>query len=393
MLRRIAPDLPVSIGDCDRERVPATVSYDLELRDVRKVYGNGTIAVERFDLRVERGEFISFVGPSGCGKTTTLRMIAGFEAITAGEVLIRGQRINELPAERRPTSTIFQNFALFPHMSVQANIEYGLAVKGLAPAERRAKARGMIEKLELADVAARRPDGLSGGQRQRVALARSLVVEPEILLLDEPLGALDANLRKSIQNELKLLQRNLGITFVFVTHAQSEALVLSDRVVVMNRGTIEQLSTPYELYRRPKTPFVARFIGRNALIGGRMIGLSDGLCAVDTPHGALRGRGNGEDLGPGDAAIVVVPSEAIDIHPAGRSGGMPDLGRDANGLSGQVISSDVVGHTLFLVVRLGDGAEVRVESHVARYAVDLVAVGCDVALSWAAEESTIIRQD
>jgi ABC-type Fe3+/spermidine/putrescine transport system ATPase subunit len=215
------------------------MTYDLELSGVGKVYDNGTVAVRDFDLAVERGEFIAFVGPSGCGKTTTLRMIAGFETITTGEIKIRGSRINELPAERRPTSTIFQNFALFPYMTVRQNIEYGLAVKRLAKPERRRKADGIMAKLELTDVAERRPDGLSGGQRQRVALARGLVVEPDILLLDEPLGALDANLRKSIQNELKLLQRDLGITFIFVTHAQSEALVLSDRVVVMNRGAIE----------------------------------------------------------------------------------------------------------------------------------------------------------
>lgn len=368
------------------------MSYDLELRDVRKVYDNGTIAVDDFQLQVERGEFVSFVGPSGCGKTTTLRMIAGFEAITDGDVLIRGSRVNDLPAERRPTSTIFQHFALFPHMTVRANVEYGLAVKGMPAAERRAKADVMIEKFDLGPVASRRPTGLSGGQRQRVALARSLVVEPDILLLDEPLGALDANLRKSIQNELKLLQRNLGITFIFVTHAQSEALVLSDRVVVMNRGTIEQLSPPYELYTRPKTPFVARFIGHNALLAGHVVALDGDMCAVDTPHGQLLGHANDKGLRVRSSAYVVVPAEAIDVHPmAQREEVVGDYA--GNVVEAKVTTEDIVGHTLFLVLALSDGQEVRVESHAERYqAAQKPTVGQQVLLAWKPERATVIRQ-
>ncbi|MBN9027717.1 MAG: ABC transporter ATP-binding protein, partial [Rhizobiales bacterium] len=175
------------------------MGYDLELINLGKTYDDGTTAVANFDLSVTKGEFIAFLGPSGCGKTTTLRMIAGFESITSGDIRIRGQRVNDLPPERRPTSTIFQSYALFPHMTVRRNIGYGLEVKGMAKAERDAKVERMIANLGLEDIADRRPDKLSGGQRQRIALARGLVVEPDILLLDEPLGALDANLRKSIQ--------------------------------------------------------------------------------------------------------------------------------------------------------------------------------------------------
>jgi ABC-type Fe3+/spermidine/putrescine transport system ATPase subunit len=224
-----------------------SVDFDLQLKNVGKVYDNGTPAVIDFNLGVEKGEFIAFLGPSGCGKTTTLRMIAGFEDITSGDILVRGRRINDIPPERRPTSMIFQNYALFPHMSVRANVGYGLAVKGMPKVERNAKVDGILDKLGLSDIADSLTHKLSGGQRQRIALARGLIVEPEILLLDEPLGALDANLRKTIQAELKLLQRNLGVTFVFVTHAQSEALTLSDRIVVMNQGRIEQISSPAEL--------------------------------------------------------------------------------------------------------------------------------------------------
>ena len=214
------------------------MAYDLQLSHIGKVYENGTPAVIDFNLDVDKGEFIAFLGPSGCGKTTTLRMIAGFETITSGDLMIRGKRVNDLAPEQRPTSMIFQNYALFPHMTVRQNVHFGLEVKKTPVAEANRKVDRILDKLGLTEVADVRPTRLSGGQRQRIALARSLVVEPDILLLDEPLGALDANLRKSIQNELKLLQRDLGITFVFVTHAQSEALALSDRIVVIDRKSV-----------------------------------------------------------------------------------------------------------------------------------------------------------
>ncbi|MGH1483671.1 MAG: ABC transporter ATP-binding protein, partial [Geminicoccales bacterium] len=236
-------------------------AYDLELIKLRKMFPNGTVAVDDVDLQVERGEFISFVGPSGCGKTTTLRMIAGLEDATSGKIMIRGGDVTDMPTEQRPTSTIFQNYAIFPHMSVRDNVAFGLNVRKLQASEVKKRTDDILEKLQLTDVADAKERALSGGQKQRLALARGLAVEPDILLLDEPLGALDANLRKSIQEELKLLQRRLGITFVFVTHAQAEALSMADRVIVMNQGKVEQISEPFELYTRPKTPFVARFIG------------------------------------------------------------------------------------------------------------------------------------
>jgi ABC-type Fe3+/spermidine/putrescine transport system ATPase subunit len=211
------------------------VTYDLELINVRKVYDGGAPAVIDFNLSVTKGEFVAFLGPSGCGKTTTLRMIAGFESITSGDILIRGKQVSDVPPERRPTAMIFQNYALFPHMTVRDNVRFGLDVKKMPKPERDAKVERILDTLGLVDIGDVRPDRLSGGQKQRIALARALVIEPDILLLDEPLGALDANLRKKVQNELKLLQRRLGVTFVFVTHAQSEALALSDRIVVMTQ--------------------------------------------------------------------------------------------------------------------------------------------------------------
>jgi len=366
------------------------VVYDLELVKVGKVYDNGTPAVIDFNLAVTKGEFIAFLGPSGCGKTTTLRMIAGFEAISSGDVMIRGVRINDLPPERRPTSMIFQNYALFPHMTVRRNVGYGLEVKGLSKAERDAKVDRILATLGLEDIADRRPDKLSGGQRQRIALARGLVVEPDILLLDEPLGALDANLRKAIQNELKLLQKTLGITFVFVTHAQSEALSLSDRIVVMSQGRIEQISPPHQLYTRPNTPFVAQFIGRNTILDGSVRTLRGGEAVVETPLGVLVGAANGP-VREGGRAQVVVPAEAIEVHAAlegtretvaARSGG--------NVIAGRIHRSDVVGHVSHLAVELPGGRLVSLEAHVDKYPPGAFLPGGDILLAWAPAEATVI---
>lgn len=366
------------------------MAYDLELAKIGKIYDNGTVAVQEFDLQVDKGEFISFVGPSGCGKTTTLRMIAGFESITSGDVLIRGKRINDLPAEHRPTSTIFQNYALFPHMSVRQNIEYGLMMKGMRARERHEKADGLMEKLELLEIADRKTDALSGGQRQRIALARGLIVEPEILLLDEPLGSLDANLRKSIQNELKLLQRNLGITFIFVTHAQSEALVLSDRVIVMNMGRVEQISPPYELYTRPQTNFVANFIGRNTLIPGTVKTMGDGAASVETEYGLLTGTPNDPVLQVNSSAMVVVPSEAIDVYALSEDKDALEQRYGGNLVEGAVRNREVVGHTVFYLIGLPDGRELNIESHVGKYSSAFTGENTGVYVTWNPSEATVI---
>jgi putative spermidine/putrescine transport system ATP-binding protein/spermidine/putrescine transport system ATP-binding protein len=366
------------------------LAHDHELIRVGKVYDNGTPAVIDFDLAVAKGEFISFLGPSGCGKTTTLRMIAGFESITSGDILIRGNRINDLPPERRPTSMIFQNYALFPHMTVRRNIGYGLEVKNVPKAEREAKVDRIIANLGLGDVADKRPDKLSGGQRQRIALARGLVVEPDILLLDEPLGALDANLRKAIQAELKILQKTLGITFVFVTHAQSEALSLSDRIVVMNQGRVEQISPPHTLYTRPDTPFVAQFIGRNVVLDGAVRSLVDARAVVETPLGVLSGTGNGP-LATGGAAKVVVPAEAIDVHVA-LEGTRDTVGAVTGGnvVGAKIRRSDVVGHISHLLVELDGGREITLEAHIDKYPPGAFRTGGDVLLAWRPEEATVI---
>jgi ABC-type Fe3+/spermidine/putrescine transport system ATPase subunit len=365
------------------------VNFDLELINVRKVYDGGTPAVIDFNLNVTRGEFIAFLGPSGCGKTTTLRMIAGFESITSGNILIRGKQVNDVPAEQRPTAMIFQNYALFPHMTVRENVRFGLDVKKTPKPERETKVERMLEKLALTDIGGARPDRLSGGQKQRIALARALVVEPDILLLDEPLGALDANLRRSIQNELKLLQRHLGITFVFVTHAQSEALALSDRIVVMNAGRIEQVSAPYDLYTRPKTLFVARFIGRNALISGQVLAEKDGSVTLDTAFGGIVGPSFGQTVRIGDSACFAVPAEAIDILPFSTPHQRLIETYGGNPVKARIESIQQVGHIVQISAAIGAMEPVVVEGHADKYAGHYEA-GSEVLLAWRREAATLI---
>jgi putative spermidine/putrescine transport system ATP-binding protein/spermidine/putrescine transport system ATP-binding protein len=364
--------------------------FDLELIKVGKVYDNGTMAVDAFDLSVSKGEFIAFLGPSGCGKTTTLRMIAGFESISSGEMKIKGKRMNDVPPQRRPTSMIFQNYALFPHMTVRRNVGYGLEVKGLPKSERDAKVDHILATLALEDVAERRPDKLSGGQRQRIALARGLAVEPDILLLDEPLGALDANLRKAIQNELKLLQRNLGVTFVFVTHAQSEALALSDRIVVMNQGRVEQISPPHQLYTRPNTPFVAQFIGRNTIFSGEIKGTAGDTASVETPAGVLSGHVRSA-LAEKTKANLVIPAEAIELHPA-QAAARDRIAHDFGGnlIDARIARFDVIGHVSQIGATLPDGRLIALEAHIDKYRPAAFPVGSDIILSWKPAEATVI---
>jgi len=243
---------------------PTNGAPAIQLVGLHKVFGSGAhevVAVESVDLSIEQGEFFSLLGPSGSGKTTVLRMIAGFESPTSGAVLLGGRDVTHRPPYDRDVNTVFQDYALFPHMTVVQNVEYGLKVKGVARSQRRQRAIEALENVRLTDFVHRKPNQLSGGQRQRVALARALINRPKVLLLDEPLGALDLKLREEMQVELKIIQRDVGITFVFVTHDQGEALSMSNRVAVFNHGRIEQVGTPREIYSHPTTEFVAGFVG------------------------------------------------------------------------------------------------------------------------------------
>jgi spermidine/putrescine transport system ATP-binding protein len=256
----------------------------LSLQGLRKTYGP-VVALGRVSLEVEAGEFLTLLGPSGCGKTTLLRLIAGFESPDEGRIRLGDRDLTGLPPYRRPVNTVFQHYALFPHLSVAKNVAFGLEMAGRSRAEIEERVPRALEQVRLRDLGARRIDQLSGGQRQRVALARALVLEPEVLLLDEPLGALDRKLREEMQLELRSLHRRLGRTFVFVTHDQEEALALSDRVVVMNGGRIEQLGAPGELYERPATRFVADFLGVRNLLEVTVRSTSSEGARLATPGG------------------------------------------------------------------------------------------------------------
>jgi len=252
------------------------MTYAVEFQDVSRLYGD-VRAVDGVSIAINDGEFFSMLGPSGSGKTTCLRLIAGFEQLSGGAIKIFGKEASELPPWQRDVNTVFQDYALFPHMSIIDNVAYGLMVKGIGKKERHAMAQEALEKVALSHVQARKPSQLSGGQRQRVAIARALVNKPRVLLLDEPLGALDLKLREQMQFELKKLQQDLGITFIFVTHDQGEALSMSDRVAVFNNGRIEQIDTPRELYLRPRTPFVAGFVGTSNVFD---TGMTEKLCGM-----------------------------------------------------------------------------------------------------------------
>ena len=290
-------------------------AHALDIADVRKSFGT-VQALRGVSLQVGRGEFLSFLGPSGCGKTTLLRIIAGFETPSAGQVQLDGKPIDHLPPYRRPVGFVFQNLALFPHLSVANNVGFGLAIRReRGPAARR-KVDEALALVELQGFGERRVNQLSGGQRQRVALARALIMQPEVLLLDEPLSALDLKLRRQLQGELKQLQRRTGTTFIFVTHDQEEALAMSDRVAVFQAGTIDQIGTPEDVYRRPATRFVAEFVGETNILQARR----DGAEAVlETIGGA---RAPAPPLMPAAAALSLRP-ESVEILPAGSRSGIP----------------------------------------------------------------------
>ena len=268
-------------------------SYDVELIDATKTFGD-VVAVDHVDLAVKTGEFVSVIGPSGCGKRTTMRMIAGLDQPDSGQIIILGQQMEGVPPYERNVALVFQSFALFPHLDVLGNVEFGLKMRGVNKTERRERALRALRTVGLEGFAQRRIGQLSGGQRQRVALARALVVEPALILLDEPLGSLDARLRIEMQSELKTLQQQLGITFIHVSHNQGEALAMADRIVVMNEGRFEQVDTPANIYGSPRTRFVAQFVGTNNIFDGPVVARDGSTAIVETPAGHLKVAANGD---------------------------------------------------------------------------------------------------
>jgi putative spermidine/putrescine transport system ATP-binding protein len=293
-----------SVPDTASPAAPATDQVAVRLEGVEKRFGD-VVAVDRVDLEVYRGEFFSVLGPSGSGKTTCLRMIAGFEAPTGGRVVLAGRDVTGLAPYERDVNTVFQDYALFPHMSVGDNVEYGLKVKGVAREERRRRMAEALRMVRLEGFERRKPSQLSGGQRQRVALSRALINQPSVLLLDEPLGALDLKLRQEMQIELKSIQQRVELTFIYVTHDQEEALTMSDRLAVMNAGRIEQVGTPAEVYERPTTSFVAGFVGVSNTISGEAAGLVTGSpAAITVRPEKIRMIDPGVEAGPGEASLT-----------------------------------------------------------------------------------------
>ncbi len=336
---------------------PARPAAAISLRDLTKTFGSVT-AVDGIDLDIEDGEFFSMLGPSGSGKTTVLRMVAGFESPTRGEVLLNGDDVTHAPPFARDVNTVFQDYALFPHMNVLENVEYGLRVKKVRGAARRTRADEALETVQLHGFAERRPHQLSGGQRQRVALARALVNRPKVLLLDEPLGALDLKLRREMQIELKQLQREVGITFVFVTHDQEEALTMSDRIAVFNHGRVEQVATPIDLYEQPSTGFVAGFVGTSNLL--------EGSAAVKLV---------------GDEGPFSIRPEKIQLHPADQSADPGDGICEARGVVREVV---YLGSSTHSVVDLDVGGQLTVLQQNLESSIDhaLAHRGQPVLLTW-----------
>ena len=364
---------------------------DVRLERVTKRFGDFT-AVDDLSLAIEHGEFFSLLGPSGCGKTTTLRMIGGFEEATAGTIYLGEQAVTELPPFKRDVNTVFQNYALFPHLSVYENVAFGLRRRKVRNDQVRGRVAEMLELVELPGYEQRKPSQLSGGQQQRVALARALINHPRVLLLDEPLGALDLKLRKQMQIELKRIQTEVEITFVYVTHDQEEAMTMSDRIAVMRAGRIEQLGSPEELYERPRTTFVAGFLGVSNLLDGEV---------------ASRG-GDFVDVRLRDGATVRAPAADVDGATSVRIGVRPEKLRviavDANGtgstdtslnsLEGTVVDASYIGVSTQYLVQTADGHRLTVYSQNLETsgASEVLADGAPVRLTWKPQHTFVIGE-
>lgn len=327
----------------------------IRLEHVTKRYGDFT-ALDNIDLDVHQGEFVTLLGASGSGKTTTLRIISGFEVPSDGVVYMNNEVINDTPANRRRVNTVFQDYALFPHMTVGKNVEYGLRFDGVAKRERRQRATKMLDNVGLADKTEQYPDALSGGQRQRVALARALIKQPEVLLLDEPLSALDAKLRKELQLELKRTQRDTGITFVYVTHDQEEALVMSDRIAIMDGGRIQQIGSPVSVFEHPNTQFVAEFVGASNRFYGRAVGCYDERVTVEMPNGACIEARSTEQTKPasGDPVCLIARPQYLSIS---QSNGTHTA------LQGVLEEMVYFGGDWKLVLRIEDNRRIEVHEH------------------------------
>lgn len=351
----------------------------VEIEGVNKIYGSNHV-VKDLNLSIEEGEFLTLLGSSGCGKTTTLRMIAGFEEPTSGTIMVEGERVEEKEPFERNVNTVFQSYALFPHKTIYDNIAYGLKMKKVPKAEIRERVTEMMEMVQLSGFEKRYPSQLSGGQKQRVAIARALINRPRVLLLDEPLGALDLKLRKQMQLELKRLQKKLNITFIYVTHDQEEALTMSDRIAVMHDGIIDQLASPTEIYEHPATKFVATFIGETNIYDGCITRIEDGIAVMTLENGAVSVKCP-EDFSLLEYATISVRPEKMKFAAS------PVEGFE---LEAQVKDYIYVGSVLKCIVSLPNGNELKIERLAGQ---DLPPIGSKCYPYWNVEDAVLIHNE
>lgn len=351
----------------------------VEIEGVNKIYGSNHV-VKDLNLSIEEGEFLTLLGSSGCGKTTTLRMIAGFEEPTSGTIMVEGERVEEKEPFERNVNTVFQSYALFPHKTMYDNIAYGLKMKKVPKAEIRERVTEMMEMVQLSGFEKRYPSQLSGGQKQRVAIARALINRPRVLLLDEPLGALDLKLRKQMQLELKRLQKKLNITFIYVTHDQEEALTMSDRIAVMHDGIIDQLASPTEIYEHPATKFVATFIGETNIYDGCITRIEDGIAVMTLENGAVSVKCP-EDFSLLEYATISVRPEKMKFAAS------PVEGFE---LEAQVKDYIYVGSVLKCIVSLPNGNELKIERLAGQ---DLPPIGSKCYPYWKVEDAVLIHNE
>jgi len=357
------------------------MSLILQLQDITKSFGE-TQVLRGISIDIHQGEFITFLGSSGCGKTTTLRIIAGLEEPDSGRVMLEGKDVTTLAPNKRDVNTVFQNYALFPHMTVEQNVAYSLRLRKAPKEEQRRTAGEMLELVRLPGYQKRMPSELSGGQRQRVAIARALASRPRVLLLDEPLGALDLQLRRQMQVELKRLQKKLGITFLYITHDQEEALNMSDRIVVMREGRFEQIGTPAEVYDHPRTAFVARFVGSANILRGRVVESAGPLPMAELSGGSFPFCPGEKSFAPGDVVTAAVRSEQLRFE-KGFSGERP-------GIRAAVKEKSFAGGMLRIAFALADGEEVVASRH----GIDLdLHPGEEVTLSWDPALAPVVEED
>ena len=379
----------------------------LELKDIRKSFSKDEVVLKEISLSIDKGEFITLLGSSGCGKTTTLRIIAGLETPDSGKVYLEGKDVTALAPEARDVNTVFQNYALFPHMTVADNIGYGLKLKKIPKAEIKKRVSEMLELVQLPGYEKRKPSELSGGQRQRVAIARSLVNNPKVLLLDEPLGALDLQLRRAMQLELKRLQKKLGITFIYITHDQEEAINMSDRIAVMNKGTFEQIGTPDEIYNHPKTSYVATFVGNANILKGKVVEINGSYAQVQIGNDTVSVYTE-EIVKVGEQLTLAVRSENILLQETAVIGDTGTDHRDAVDISvadgsldahnknsvsclqATVTEKNFAGGQLRVTLKLSDGTQLIAS----RYGIDAsVAEGQTVRCSFLPTDAVLVDRE